>query len=415
MTEQVEIQGDYITDEIVNEIELARKDKIKQNIWKANLYKFCISLYFLGGVLVPFFTRWGGITFGQIMFLQSWFMFWFFILSIPSGAIADYLGRKAILSISCVINIFAIFTYLSMPNFYIFLIGEFLWAVAESFVSGASEAFLYDSLKETKNIRKSKKSFGRFETFSAIGLMISAPIGSLIAIYFGLTAPMFLMGIPLLAAFFISISFKEPKSEIKKEKKEYVKIIKQGFNVFKKNKFLLIMVFDMIAIETIACLMFWLYQPLLAGFNINYFFYGIIYSALIGTQIIIMNNYGRMEKIFGNKRRFLLFSAIITGVMFIIGGFTQLLPIAIMAIILVGFGLARRPLIINYLNKHVPSAQRASVLSNIDMIQTLFSAFAYWSVGIAVDWSLNATLIIMGMTIIVFSFIFRVKEKYLID
>ncbi|NHI94759.1 MAG: MFS transporter [Candidatus Lokiarchaeota archaeon] len=415
MTEQIELQGEYFTDDEAEDIELAKINKFKQNIWKAHVYKFCISLYFLGGVLVPFFTRWGGISFGQIMFLQSWFMFWFFILSIPSGIIADFIGRKVILSISCAINIIAIFTYVSMPNFYIFLIGEFLWAVAESFVSGASEAFLYDSLKEINKTKKSKKLFGRFESFSAIGLMISAPIGSLIAFYFGLTAPMFLMGIPLFAAFIISFSFKEPKIEIKKQKKEYLKVIRQGFKIFRKNRFLILMVIDMVSIETIACLMIWLYQPLLAGFHINYLFYGFVYSALIGTQILIMNNYGRLEKIFGNKRGFLLFSAIITGIMFIIGGLSSLLPIVILSIILVGFGLARRPLFINYLNKHVPSAQRASVLSNIDMIQTLFSAFAYWSVGIAVDWSLNATLMIMGITIIIFSLIFRVKEKHLVD
>ena len=76
----------------------------------------------MGGVLVPFFLEWGKISFTQIMILQSFFVFSKFILEIPTGAIADYFGRKTSIIFSALVMSIAVFVYSSYPNFYIFLL-----------------------------------------------------------------------------------------------------------------------------------------------------------------------------------------------------------------------------------------------------------------------------------------------------
>ena len=102
----------------------------RSNLWKIYLFEFLTQFNLVSGVLVPFFTDWGNITFTQVMILQSWFMFWIFILEIPTGAFADYIGRKQSLALATLFNIVAVFIYGSIPNFYIFLLGEFLWAIS---------------------------------------------------------------------------------------------------------------------------------------------------------------------------------------------------------------------------------------------------------------------------------------------
>lgn len=42
-------------------------------------------MYFISAVIVPFYIQWGGIKFSQILFLNAWFMFWNFLLEIPTG------------------------------------------------------------------------------------------------------------------------------------------------------------------------------------------------------------------------------------------------------------------------------------------------------------------------------------------
>jgi len=380
-----------------------------------------MSLHFIGGVLIPFFTIWGGLNFTQIMILQAWFMFWVFIFEIPSGSVADYLGRKCTLILAAIANTIAVLIYTSMPIFFIFMLGEFTWALAEALLSGTSQAFIYDSLKmiSESETEKSKQIFGRFESFGLIGYMVSAPIGSVLAVFLGLSAPMLIMAIPFLGALIVALTFQEPQLDPKAEKKQYLRIMREGIKYFYQNKVLKILAFEMIAIGTIAFMMFWLYQSMLLLANINIAYFGIIHSIILASEIIVLNSYKKLEQLFKSKKRYLVFSGFITGAMFLIGGLSlafAVLPLIIVSIILaISFGMTRTPLLISYMNKHIPSPERATVLSIINMFQTLAFIIVYPLIGLSVDWSLTMTVIILGIIGISFSLISRVKEEYLID
>ena len=153
----------------------------KDNLWKMYLLEFFRGLHFIGGVLVPFFTVWAGISLTQVFLLQSWFMMWVFLLEIPTGTIADRFGRKTSISLACFTAVIAPLVYASYPVFTVFLIGEFIWALGSALFSGANEALIYDTLKKIKQEKLSKKFFAKTRSMHLIALMIAAPIGSLIA------------------------------------------------------------------------------------------------------------------------------------------------------------------------------------------------------------------------------------------
>jgi len=388
----------------------------KSNIWKMYIFRFFRSLHFIGGVIIPFFIEWGGLNFTQVMILQSWFMLWIFILEIPTGTVADYLGRKFSLVLSGLFNIIATLVYSSVPNFYVFLLGEFLWATSSALMSGADDAFVYDTLKKIGKSKNSKKIFGRIESFSLAGIMFGAPLGSIIAYNFGLRAPMLFMFIPFTIAFLIALTFKEPKTIKKIESKRYINILKTGIKFFYKNKILKILAVDMVFIAAISYFMIWFYQLMLKQAGVNIIYFGLIHATFVISQILIMNNYERLEKLFGSKKRLIFFSSMITGIMFIIGGLTTLIPFVLLSIIIGGgFGLSRGPLLSNYMNKYIPSPQRATVISTISMLRQFILAIVNPIVGLSVDWSLNYTLIILGTAALVFSFLSKVEESHLID
>jgi MFS family permease len=388
---------------------------IRANLLKMNFFSFFTNLHFIGGVLIPFFMDWGGLNMMQIMILQSWFMLWTFVLEIPSGAVADYLGRKFTLVLACVINIAGAIMYASFPNFYVFLFGEAIWAVAAALLSGAREAFIYDTLKDVGEPEKSKAVFARIDSFRLAGVMIGAPLGSFIAVRFGLNAPMLFITLPLVVASLIGITFEEP-ARTQKIRKKYTQILKDGIEYFLKNRVLKILALDMIFIASVAYFMIWFYQPMLelAGVDVAYF--GFVHASFVVSQIVIMNNYERLETLLGSKKRLITFSALITGIMFIVGGLTSLIPIVLMVITVGGgFGLSRRPLFLSYMNKFISSSERATVLSAISMIRRLALVAINPFVGMMADWSLSYTLIILGVLAVFFSLISRVKEEHLID
>jgi predicted MFS family arabinose efflux permease len=272
------------------------------NIWKLYLFKFLISLHFFGGVLVPFFLDWGKITFFQIMLLQAIFAISILIFEIPTGAIADRWGRKNSLIIASIFLIISIFIYSYKPIFILFIIGEIFWAISNSLLSGTEEALMYDTLLELKKEKKSKKIFAKMNIYSILGIMIAAPIGSIIAKYIGLRETMIFMTIPFIFALILSFSFKEPKIGRRTEKQNYISDIKTSIKYFKDHKILRILTFDKVSIGIFAFMIVWLYQPKLIELNIDILYFGIISAIMTGTQLIMLSSFEWFEKRLKSKK-----------------------------------------------------------------------------------------------------------------
>jgi len=351
------------------------------------------------------------------MLLNSFFLVCIFIMEIPTGAVADYFGRKTSLICAAFVSSIGVFIYSITPNIYLFMLGEFLWATGFALMSGADEALIYDSLKKLKKENQSKKIFGRFSSFEIGALTVAAPLGSIIAKYFGLRYTMMFMAVPFLLATFIGLTFTEPKTKKKVESTRYLKLMFGGINYFRKHDKLKILAFDMISVSIFIFFVVWLYQPLLMQLGVPIIYFGFIHAlALTLPQIYFLNNFGKLEKLFGSKKRYILFSALITGVCFIIMGLTSYLP-AILALlfILSGFGLTRQVLFRSYLNKYIESHNRATVISTISMIDRFVRAIMYPIIGWMVTFSLRFTFIVVGILIIIFALVSKVEEEHLID
>ena len=153
----------------------------ENNIWKYYAFEFFRQFFFIGGVLIIFFTDWGGISQTQIQILQSWYMLALFILEVPTGVIADYWGRKHSLILAGLTMSFAVVVYGIYPNIYLFFLGELFFALSGALRSGANEALIYDSLKELKREKEAKIIMARGEAARKIAIGTSAIIGGYIA------------------------------------------------------------------------------------------------------------------------------------------------------------------------------------------------------------------------------------------
>jgi MFS family permease len=367
--------------------------------------------------MIPFFMDWGKISFTQIMFLQSWYLIWMFLLGIPSGTVADRFGRKFSLILSNAFFIIGVIFLIITPSFYMFLLGFFFWAVGATLYTSSYEAFVYDSLKKIKKEHKSKKIFGSINTFILLALAIVSPIGGIVAQYFGLRFTMLITILPFFLALIIALTFKEPISKHRFKTREYVRTMIGGVKYFYSNKILKMLAFDLISIAILVSALSWIYQLILKNLNVPLYYFGWIYALTLIPQIIIVNNFEKLEKIFGSKKRYLFLSSLIPGISFIILGFTSniLVMVIILLVIILGFGLSRKVLFPSYLNKYIETSNRSTVLSSIYMILNIISAVLFPILGFFVEKSVNYTLISIGILIIVFSILSRVKESHLID
>ncbi len=386
------------------------------NVWKIYAFELLKGLSFFGAVLIPFFTEWGKLNFEQIFFLQAWFMFWIFVLEVPTGAFADRFGRKNSLILGAFINVFGALLYVYEPRFEFFLIAEFLWAMSSAFYSGADEAILYDSLKETKTEHTSKKVFSNQESIHLVGIMVSAPIGGWAAYTFGITTPYFLAAASFALAFIVALTLKEPPIHSPKQKPDYFRTIREGIGYLRTHHVLKVLAADMVIIATIGYFMIWLFQPLLTLNKIPILWFGFVQAALVAAEIALLQLYPYIEKKLGSKKRLLFGTSLATGIMFILAGVSTFIPLMILAIILGGaIGLTRKPLMSSYMQKYIPSEKRATIMSGVNMLRTLAIVIANLIVGKLAGWNVPNTFIILGIIAIVAAFISKVEERHLVD
>jgi predicted MFS family arabinose efflux permease len=387
---------------------------VLSNLGRVYLYKFLVSVHFIAGVLVPFYTEWGKISFSQVMWLQSWFVLWIFVLEVPTGAVADRFGRKASLLCGSAASVLAVAVYVSKPDFAVFLVAEWLWALADAFISGADESLLYDSLKEEGREKESKTAIGRLWNMHTGAVMLSAPIGSLLGARFGLAAPVALMMVPFALSLAVAAAMREPETT-RSANDDYWKTMRAGLRYFFGHKAILALALDSVVSAALCFMVIWLAQPALLAQGLPVGLLGFVFSALTGLQIVVISNFDRLERWVGGARRYITLSAVVPGLAYLALGWSPNAWLtAALIVLLCGLGLSRPVLISNYIHKHVGSAQRATVLSTASGLRKLVAGVLYPVVGALQAWSPRGTFAVLGAAVLVCAAVSRIEEADLL-
>ncbi|MEK6916523.1 MAG: MFS transporter [Nanoarchaeota archaeon] len=388
------------------------------NIHKSYVFNFFNSIFFFGAVTIPFFIDWAELNYTQIFILEAWFSFWVFALEIPTGAIADKFGRKVSLALGGVFGTIGFLIFGLTKNYFLFYVANFILAFGLAFISGANTALLYDSLIDLKKQKQGKYYLSRFNAAGTIGMVLAFPIGSMIAgsnlLEYPNTLPLtfILTAITTAVLIFIALSMKEPKRH--QAKGNLLKVGVNGLKHLFKHKVLKVFAINSILISAVTFFIFWLYQPLLGEIGINISYYGFIAAGYNIFASFLMLNIKSLERILGMKN-ILFYTAIIPGLFFI--GVTLLKNVVFVLIsifLITGSKILRAPILSDFMNKHIKSKNRATVLSAVSMFERVVIALLYPLIGILADISLNYALIFLGGVTLVFTFITRIESIHII-
>ncbi|UPT73666.1 MAG: MFS transporter [Elusimicrobiota bacterium] len=391
-------------------------------VWRANVRRMYVwraltMMHFFAGALVPFFTDWGGLTLPQLFLLQGWFFLWIFLLEVPTGAVADKYGRKTSIVCATACLIAATALYATGKGLARFLLAELIWAASAALASGADEAMVYDSLKAAGDEKESKKALSRLATFDIGAIALAAPLGSLMAAGWGLRAPMFAMLFPFSLGLLAALTLKEPPTgEAPEAKPGYSEVLTRGVRYFRGHKALRALAFDSVTIWMLSFMTVWLFQPRLKELGVGVAAYGFVTAAMTLSQIAVLNLGDRVEKFFGGTRRYLVWSAVIPGLAFLLLPFARH-PLAAsgLFVLIAGFGLSRSVVISNYMNKHIDGPMRATVLSMVGMSRQLTGIVVLPLTGLLTKASLGATFAVLGALILGCAWASSVEEAHLSD
>ena len=152
--------------------------------YKFGLYGFFKNLRFYESFLILFFLE-KGIDYLKIGLLYSIREITIAILEIPSGLIADVLGRKKTLITSFLLYILSFITFYFSQHYFLMVIAIVFFAIADALRSGVHKAMIFQYLKTRNQSHQKAEYYGHTRSWSQTGSAISALIAGGMVFYYG--------------------------------------------------------------------------------------------------------------------------------------------------------------------------------------------------------------------------------------
>lgn len=127
-----------------------------------------------------------GLTLSQFAILNAVWAATIVICEVPSGALADTIGRRNLLVFAALLMVVEVALWAFVPRsnltllFWVFVLNRILSGMAEAAASGADEALAYDSLQREGDVSDWTRVLERQIQVQSIGFVIAMTLGGLI-------------------------------------------------------------------------------------------------------------------------------------------------------------------------------------------------------------------------------------------
>lgn len=309
------------------------------------------------------------------------------ISEIPTGAVADTFGRKHSLLIGLLLAAISVTLFALAPTFTILLIGNSIWAIAFTFMSGADLAFFFDTLKALGRESEYKRLRGKLLSVTIASIAISSALGGIIA-ETSLVLPFLIYLIFLALSFVLVLRLEEPPIEPNfdaGDKLSYRQILKITFKTIRQQPNLryALLYSNLMPLGVLIISMLFI-QPYAVEIGLSYTALGFLILALRGVDVFATANADRIIKKTGEWNWIRIAPALVVIGLIGIGILPSFLGIFVFAIASFS-SAASRPLIEDLIQRQTSSSVRATILSVDSLILTLLISLVEPLLGIVAD------------------------------
>ncbi|MCA9371759.1 MFS transporter [Candidatus Woesebacteria bacterium] len=378
--------------------------KLKRNLKIFYFANFFAHLLFHISIWVAFQSR--ILTFTEMGLLYAARSAFIVLLEVPTGALADLIGRRTSLVIAWVVSSIGYFLLPFAQTKVVFAAFYIIPALGEALNSGSDTALLFDTLKELKQENHFSKLYARYGLFIRSALAIAAFFGGyLYTIYFGF--PYFAVAVAHMVVgicYFFSV---EPHIDSEKFSwSSYIIQTKQGLKELTKTPYIrtLSLYYLLVGGITWSCLTYFIlpflydsgFGEVAAGHSMS-----IVYvcSAII---LFIVTHYISLSR----KQIYILLPVIM-----VIGLLPGLLSYGwfapIMAVFTQVAGSGRFALLDGILNQYIQSKYRATAISTLNMMVSIVSIVLV-SIGGKVQDTIGTKFIFTSLGLITLIIVFPI-------
>ncbi len=395
---------------------------LEGNLWRYKWFSaLCFTPFFLP-VLVLFWKK-CGLTMFDIFLLQGIFAVAVVLLEVPTGMVADRLGKRYSLLVATSLWFLAFVGYVVSSTFTAFLILELIMALASSLLSGADTSLLYDTLKALKREDEFQRIEGEARSIQMASFAVSNLIGGLIGSW-SMRTTLWMSAIGPLLAFFIVWGMKEVQESNQEETwsesvQNFRELLSSALRFVRKHRLVRWQLTFVAVLTGSSTWLLWLYQPYMKHSGLPVWGFGIAFASFNLFAAFISRVAYKIEERMGQKGTLLLLMALQIIPLFLMAGIVM--PISFLFIW--GHQAVRgfiRPVLHARILRYTFADKRSTVLS----LGALGGRFFFASTALLVGWSSNrlpfeANLSLQGgLLLVLFGLMFwryqRIPEKYFV-
>lgn len=383
------------------------------NINKLVLVNFCQRFHlYVHAIALLLLGR--GLTLVQISLIESVVIFSIFLMEVPTGILADRVGRKWSIFASTFLLMSAEFIFIFAREFEWYLFIALLTGTGFAFASGAMEAMIYDSLPEEGREDAMKRAMGTVNSFAQIAFVIAPILGGLIigdASLENFIPAIALTVLALLIGLLVCLTLREPPIDLAEKKAGSMTLLRDGVSLLLTQPRLrwltLLVVFTSPFTGAMVTI---LGPPYLVRNEVSPFVISLTLSLGSLLAALTQRYAYKVEEWLGAARAIALLILAPGALYWILAAVAG--PIAPVLVIILMYGVndMKAPLFSAYQNALIESKNRATVLSMISMFLSLFLALGLPVYAALAQRSLSLTFVVMGAVIVLAGLLLGVQR-----
>ena len=394
--------------------------KIEKNIqyYKFSLYGFLKNLRFYEAFLILFFLE-KGVDYLKIGILYSVREITIMLLEVPSGLVADVMGRKRTLMASFLVYILSFITFYFSRHYGLLLLAMVFFAVADAFRSGIHKAMIFQYLS-MRGLRNQKADYyGHTRSWSQTGSAIASLTAAAMVFYSGSYRIVFALSvIPYLLDMLLIWSYPDALNHPLYQKqntplKKRAGMVWQAIILSLRNFSVLKILTSLSAHTGFYKAVKDYIQPVMVSLALTFPWWtpldkkqksawvvGTVYFFLYLLTAWSSHSSGKFLKRFPHFSRPMNFT-FLTGIFFgVLAGFfylSSLYALSLMAFVLIMLNEnLRKPIGVAFLNENSDDKAAASILSIQSQAQSLLAAVMALVIGWGAQWGGPGMGILMG-------------------
>ena len=373
-----------------------------------NIPRFLITRATYGGMFflpiwVVFVQNKHGLDLVQVTLLDSAFWLTMALTEIPTGAVADTLGRKTSYAIGIGLSVAGNLLFGVAGNYTLLIFANSLWALAVTFISGADMAFLYDSLRALGREGEYARFRGIVTMIDVVSIGLSGLLGGYL--YARLPEAPFLLYSTLLAiTLLIILTFREPPREADPETGlflGYRQILGTALATIRARPQLrFLLTYSSFLPVAVSLIEITLIQPHVVAVGLPVTALGVVLLGFRFAHAAGSVTSVRLSEVLGDRRLFRSAPVVMAAGVIGLGLLPNLGGLFIFG--LAGFSVAAaRPVVEARMLAETPGSVRATILSVDSLIfRLLFAVMSPFSGLVADAYSLPTAFVVVGMVVV---------------